>query len=426
MKKAAITTLGCKVNQVETSSIVQQLIERNYEIVDFNTEADIYIINTCTVTNRTDFKSRNLIRQALKHKALNATVRIIVTGCYAQKERDEIVALGEIDLIVDNQSKIDLHAWLDKDDYQFTDIMQADTFNWIDIDGMHERTRAFLKVQDGCNYYCAYCAVPYGRGPSRSMDFADVLRQANSLVEQGYQEIVLTGINIGLYQDKKAEKRLPELIKALVEIDKLKLLRISSIEPDLFTDELLNIIEHNSKICPHFHVALQSGTDSVLKRMGRKYSAKQAQDLIIKLNAIKPDCAIGLDIITGFPGETDEEFQQTYYVLSALPIAYLHVFVYSKRKGTPAATMPNQIHGDISKQRSELLIKLSDTQKQAYLEKLLCGKVVLNGVVETVEQGIGSALSDHYIRIYRKEEAIKENDYISGAGISLYKDGILI
>lgn len=218
MKKAAIATLGCKVNQVETSSIVQQLIERNYQIVEFHEPADIYIINTCTVTNRTDFKSRNLIRQAQKQKQLNPGVRIIVTGCYAQKERDDIIELGEIDLIVDNQSKIDLDAWLDSDSYQFEDIMQASTFNWKSIDSMHERTRAFLKVQDGCNYFCAYCAVPYGRGPSRSMDFDEVLKQATNLVEQGYKEIVLAGINLGLYNDIKANKKLPELINALVEI----------------------------------------------------------------------------------------------------------------------------------------------------------------------------------------------------------------
>ncbi len=426
MKKAAIATLGCKVNQVETSSIVQQLIERNYQIVEFHEPADIYIINTCTVTNRTDFKSRNLIRQAQKQKQLNPGVRIIVTGCYAQKERDDIIELGEIDLIVDNQSKIDLDAWLDSDSYQFEDIMQASTFNWKSIDSMHERTRAFLKVQDGCNYFCAYCAVPYGRGPSRSMDFDEVLKQATNLVEQGYKEIVLAGINLGLYNDIKANKKLPELINALVEIDKLNLLRISSIEPDLFTDELINTITKSNKVCPHFHLALQSGSDSILKRMGRKYNVQSVKSLIEKLSVAKKNCAIGLDVICGFPGETEEEFRHTFDLISDLPITYLHVFVYSKRKGTPAATMPDQIHGDVSKQRSNLLIELSNARKQAFMQNIILHQTQLCGVVEQVEKQVGSSLSDHYIRIYRTSADIAENEIICGEGIKLYKDGIVI
>jgi len=426
MKKAAIATLGCKVNQVEASSIVQQLVERDYEIVGFDCVADIYIINTCTVTNRTDYKSRNLIRQALNQKAANPQVRIIVTGCYAQKEKAEIEALGEIDLIVDNRSKIDLSVWLDKADYQFADIMQAKTFYWKDIDGMHERTRAFLKIQDGCDYFCAYCAVPYGRGPSRSMDYTDVIRQAENLVQQGYHEIVLAGINLGLYEDKMAAIKLPELIKALVENDKLNFLRISSIEPDLFTDELIKVISASPKLCSHFHIALQSGSDSVLQRMGRKYKAHVVKDLVLKLQEVKPDCAIGLDIICSFPGETEAEFMETYNFLSVLPIAYLHVFVYSKRKGTPAATMQNQIHGDISKQRSALLIKLSDTKKHAYMNRLIANQTLLSGVVEKIDNKIGSALSDHYIRIYNKDSALCENEIVSGVGLKLYKEGILI
>jgi len=426
MKTAAIATLGCKVNQVETSSIVQQLIERNYQIVDFSQTADIYIINTCTVTNRTDFKSRNLIRQAQKEKLSNHEIKIIVTGCYAQKEKDEIEALGNIDLIVDNQSKIDLKLWLDNKHYQFQDIMQADEMLWNPFDTMHERTRAFIKIQDGCDYYCTYCAVPYGRGHSRSLDFTEVINQASRLVVKGYQEIVLTGVNLGLYQDKKSGKKLSNVIKALVGIDGLKLLRISSIEPDLWKNELFDSIAYSDNVCPHFHIPLQSGSDSVLQRMGRRYSVQDINEICARLRSIKPNCAIGLDIICGFPGETENEFEQTADLLTSLPISYLHVFSYSKRKRTPAASMLHQVKGDVIRQRTNILTELSNLKKQDYILELITDKTKLKGIIEKNSNGTGTSLSDHYIRLYKADKNLKVNSFISGEGVKQYKDGILI
>lgn len=426
MKTAAIATLGCKVNQVETSSIVQQLKQHGYQIVDFFQTADIYIINTCTVTNRTDFKSRNLIRQAQKVKSNNPEVKIIVTGCYAQKEKEEINAIGEIDLIVDNQSKIDLDLWLDNKDYSFLDIMNADKMLWNPIDTMHERTRAFIKIQDGCDYYCSYCAVPYGRGHSRSLDFDEVIKQAAVLVEKGYQELVITGVNIGLYNDKIRNKHLSDIIKVIVEIDNLKLLRISSIEPDLWNEELFDVITQSDKICPHFHIPLQSGSDSVLQRMSRRYSAQIIKEICERLHIAKPNCAIGLDIICGFPGESEEEFLQTTDLLTALPITYLHVFSFSKRKGTPAAAMQNQVNGKMIKQRTTILTEISSSKKQEYIRMLLEVKTELRGIVEKIDNNIGTSLSDHYIRIYQSNKLLKENTLICGKGFKKYKEGILI
>ncbi|MFO7660247.1 MAG: tRNA (N(6)-L-threonylcarbamoyladenosine(37)-C(2))-methylthiotransferase MtaB [Candidatus Cloacimonadaceae bacterium] len=426
MKKAAVATLGCKVNQVESGSIIEQLTDLYYTIVDFSQPADLYIINTCTVTNRTDFKSRSLIRQALKQKNIDPGVRIIVTGCYAQKEPDEVRALEGIDVLVDNQAKVDVRRWLDNAEYHFQDIMTADEMLWKPIKSLHEHTRAFLKIQDGCDYYCSYCAVPYGRGHVRSLDFDKVIEQAEILVDNGYKEIVLSGVNLGLYRDKKTAKSLAEVIKALVEIEGLNLLRLSSIEPDLWSEELLQTIKLSDKICSHFHIPLQSGSDSVLQRMGRRYFATHVSQLVSKLRAIRPDCAIGLDVISGFPGETDDEHQQTIDFLTELNPAYLHVFGYSKRKGTPAAKMTNQINGEISRQRVQELTNLSNTAKERYKQSLITEEVSLSGIVEKVQNGFARGLSDHYIRLYISSAKLSENDFVEGTAVRLDKDGIML
>jgi len=426
MKTAAIATLGCKVNQVESSSIAEQLTEKGFQIVEFDQPADVYIINTCTVTNRTDYKSRNLIRKAQKQKSVNPQVKIIVTGCYAQKEIAEIRELGNIDLIVDNQAKIDLDLWLENDQYQFRDIMHAEAMPWKPVKTMHERTRAFLKIQDGCDYYCSYCAVPYGRGPSRSLSFREVIEQAELLTGNGYQEIVLSGVNLGLYHDKTTDKKLSDAIQVMVEKNKLKLLRLSAIEPDLWENDLIEVIQSSEKVCPHFHVPVQSGCDSVLQSMGRKYSVSLVQNLIWKLNEIKPDCAIGLDIISGFPGETEAEHQKTLEFIKEAEISYLHVFGYSKRKGTPATLLSNQNNGKVIKQRVAELTTLSNIKKEECRKKLISKGIKLRGIVETVANGLGSSLSDHYLRIYSGKDDTNENDYTEGIADRKHKDGILI
>jgi threonylcarbamoyladenosine tRNA methylthiotransferase MtaB len=426
MNKVAVATLGCKVNQVETSTIIQQLIELGFQIVPFAEPADIYIINTCTVTNRTDFKSRSLIRQAKLNKLHHPNVRIIVTGCYAQKERQELESMGGIDLIVDNQDKVNLEAWFDNQNYRFHDICQAETLYWKTINGMHQRTRAFIKVQDGCDYFCSYCAVPYGRGKPRSLSSDEVINQTRILIQAGYKEIVLTGVNLGLYRDKTNDIDLAEILKVIVNIDHRILFRISSIEPDLWSDSLLGVITDNQNICPHFHIPAQSGSDQVLKAMKRRYDVQLIKGLVNQLTSDRKDCAIGLDIICGFPGETKEDFAATYTLIQELPITYLHVFGYSKRKSTPAAIMQNQVNGNLVRQRVHNLMELGKLKKSMYRDKLIKARTLVSGVTEKVDNKTGSCLSDHYLRAYKTSESICLNSILEGAAVRQYKDGILI
>ena len=424
--RIAIATLGCKVNTYESATIVESF--EGSEVVDFSQDADIYIINTCTVTNRSDYKSRNLIRKALKKKELNPKIKIIVTGCFAQRSPDEIAEMGEIDFIIDNQAKLDIAEIVSGRDYAFADIMQAKDFAYRPLTSMLTHTRAYLKIQDGCDFYCSYCAIPYGRGHSRSARFEDVIAQANIFAKQGYKEIVLGGVNIGLYssvaQDAVPAKSSPvvadsvpptpqailqpqdlaSVVQALANIPKLQLIRISSIEPQLFSTELIQKLSQIDKLCPHFHIALQSGSDAVLQAMCRKYTAALVRDMVNEILSLFPDAAIGFDVICGFPSETDALFEQTFNFLSSLPISYLHVFSYSKRKGTPAATMPNQINGKIKTQRVRQLTSLSLTKKEEYARLLKKQNPLIRGVVELSENGSSESLSDHYLRIRVSEE----------------------
>jgi len=405
--RIAIATLGCKVNQAESAALLAQFADS--QVVDWAEEADIYIINTCTVTNRTDYKSRYLIRQALEKKKANPFARVVVTGCFAQRSRDEILALGAVDYVVDNQQKLEIASILAGSPYSFMDIMQAASFAYRPYTQMYERTRAFMKVQDGCDFYCSYCAVPYGRGHSRSASLNQVLRQARLLVESGYKEIVLGGVNLGLYRD--GGNGLAEVARELAKLEGLQLLRLSSLEPQLISDQLISQLSAIPKLCPHFHIPLQSGSDSVLKRMGRRYDTRLVEQLCAKLATAFPFVALGLDVITGFPGETGEEHRQTIGFLQSLPLAYLHVFSYSKRKGTPAEKMPNQVLRELKNKRSGELHALSGQLSQVYRNTLAQNKVLLRGIVESSEAGFGEFVSDHYLR-YRVAGAYQVGELV--------------
>lgn len=419
--RIAINTLGCKTNQAESASIISQFDPNKIELVDFDQDADIYIVNTCTVTNRTDYKSRYLIRKALAKKSSNPEAKVIVTGCYAQRSEDEVYSLGEVDLVVDNQHKLDIEALLDKQGYEFCDIMQAEAFNFKLQNGMIEHTRAFQKIQDGCDYYCSYCAVPYGRGHNRSARLSDVLLQAKTFVDSGYKEIVLGGVNLGLWRD--GTLGLADLLKEMECIPGLELVRLSSLEPQLFTDKLINQIADSSIVAPHFHLALQSCSDTVLKRMNRVYKTELVSDLLQQITSRIPDAAIGADIICGFPGETEEEFAETYSFIQNSPLAYLHVFSYSKRKGTPAAAMPDQITGATMKRRSQALHRLNDKLKCSYMSCLVKNGARLRGVVETATETEASFLSDHYIRAYTTQ-SYATGELASIIAKNFYKDGL--
>jgi len=393
--RIAIATLGCKINQAESSAIIAQF--ENAEIVSWHEKADVYIINTCTVTNRTDYKSRNLIRQALDKKALDPLIKIVVTGCYVQRSAEQVKNLGAVDYIVDNQQKLEIAEILSGSSYHFMDIMDAKAFAYKPFTRMHERTRAFMKIQDGCDFYCSYCAVPYGRGHTRSAKLEQVLEQARLLVEAGYKEIVLGGVNLGLYRD--GENSLAAVVQELGNLDGLELIRLSSLEPQLLTEDLITTLSRAPKLCPHFHIPLQAGSDTVLTRMGRRYDTALISRLVARLNQAFPDVALGMDVITGFPGESEAEHRQSVELLKSLSLAYLHVFSFSKRKGTPAEKMPFQVPKDIKILRSSELHELSENFQRSYRKRLVEGEVQVRGIVESCEHGISEFVSDHYLRM---------------------------
>lgn len=393
--RLAISTLGCKTNFYESAAIAERF--GDVELVKFTEDADVYIINTCTVTNRTDYKSRNLIRKALAKKADNPEVKVVVTGCFAQRSISEIQALGPVDLVVDNQSKLDIAEIIAGRENHFTDIMDARDFVYRPVSNMLSHTRAFQKIQDGCDFYCAYCAVPYARGHSRSARYEDVIAQARLFADNGFREIVLGGVNLGLYRDEK--KNLADVVRGIAEIDEIKLIRLSSIEPQLLFDDLLYNLSDVAKLCPHFHIPLQSGSDVILKSMGRRYDTILIRNLVSEILAIYPDAAIGFDTICGFPGENDDFFMETHDLLNSLPIAYLHVFSYSKRKGTRADQMPNQVPADIKNQRSLALTQLSREKTHKYMKKLKELNIRLRGINESDDPANPETLSDHYLRV---------------------------
>jgi len=397
--RIAIATLGCKANQAESAVILDQF--GDFQLVPWQEEADIYIINTCTVTNRTDYKSRYLIRQALAQKAKNPFAKIVVTGCFAQRYPEEIAKMGNIDLLIDNQQKLNMADILAGSNYEFMDIMQAKEFAYKPTTKMYNRTRAFQIIQDGCDFNCAYCAVPYGRGRSRSATLEQVLQQAHLFVESGYKEIVLSGINLGLYKDGNND--LTDVL--------FRLIRLSSIEPQLFNDKLINTLPLISKLCPHYHIPLQCGADTGLKRMRRRHSTTTTNKLTIKIWERIPYPAIGMDIITGFPGETEEEHQQTCSYLRSLPLAYLHIFSFSKRKGTPAFELPNQIPKTIKNHRANELTQISRELTVAYTNSLVENNIPLRGIVEKSANGYCEFLSDHYVRV-RFSGNYKPGDFV--------------
>ena len=407
MMRIAIATLGCKANQAESAVILDQF--GDFQLVPWQEEADIYIINTCTVTNRTDYKSRYLIRQALAQKAKNPFAKIVVTGCFAQRYPEEIAKMGNIDLLIDNQQKLNMADILAGSNYEFMDIMQAKEFAYKPTTKMYNRTRAFQIIQDGCDFNCAYCAVPYGRGRSRSATLEQVLQQAQLFVDNGYKEIVLSGINLGLYKDGNND--LTDVLFRLNEIKGLELIRLSSIEPQLFNDKLINTLPLISKLCPHYHIPLQCGADTGLKRMRRRHSTTTTNKLTIKIWERIPYPAIGMDIITGFPGETEEEHQQTCSYLRSLPLAYLHIFSFSKRKGTPAFELPNQIPKTIKNHRANELTQISRELTVAYTNSLVENNIPLRGIVEKSANGYCEFLSDHYVRV-RFSGNYKPGDFV--------------
>jgi threonylcarbamoyladenosine tRNA methylthiotransferase MtaB len=413
MPRVALHTLGCKLNYAETATIGKQFLRRGYELARAGEPADVWVINTCSVTERANRECRQLIRRALRSPG---NPYVIVTGCYAQLDPEKVASIKGVDVVLGTKEKFDLFRYADPlsgkggPRVHVSEIDAADTFGPAFTTEAGSRTRAYLKVQDGCDFNCSFCTIPLARGVSRSQPVNDAVAQARDLVGQGYREIVLTGVNVGDY-GKNSGASLLTLLRALDQVDGLERLRVSSIEPNLLTSGIIEAVAGSRTLCPHFHVPLQSGTDEILHAMRRRYTAGQYADLIHAIRQRIPDAAIGVDVITGFPGESDAHFETTYRYLSGLPVSYLHVFTYSERPNTPAATMNGAVEPRVRYQRNDMLRMLGQKKKRAFYESRL-GRVVTVLTEGDVEQGVRFGFTPNYVRVGIPEKVCNENEIV--------------
>jgi threonylcarbamoyladenosine tRNA methylthiotransferase MtaB len=401
----ALHTLGCKLNFSETSTIGKEFLSRGYEIVDFKQKADVYVFNTCSVTENAEKECRQLVRRVLRQ---NPDAFIIVTGCYAQLRPDEISNIEGVDAVLGSNEKFKLFSILDNFNKKEISCIYVSPVNEInDFGAAHStdsdsRTRAYFKIQDGCDYKCSFCTIPGARGSSRSMLPGAVLDEFKSLIDNGYKEIILTGVNVGDYgnftDSSKESYNLYKLLLKMVEINNDFRIRISSIEPNLLTDDIIELTANNEKMCKHFHIPLQSGNPRILKAMRRRYRTEDYKNLVLKLKNRIPDIGIGVDVIVGFPGETEEDFLITYNFLNELPVSYLHVFTYSERPDTVAITLPGSVDVHERKRRSNMLRILSEKKKHKFYSEM-SGKE-LEVLFETErENGIMKGFSSNYVRV---------------------------
>lgn len=373
-KKVAFYTLGCKLNFSETSTIARDFQNEGFERVDFEEIADIYVINTCSVTDNADKQFKQIVKKAMK---LNDKAFVAAVGCYAQLKPEELAAVDGVDLVLGATEKFKITDYIndlsknDMGEVHSCEIEEADFY--VGSYSIGDRTRAFLKVQDGCDYKCTYCTIPLARGISRSDALENVLRNASEISQQGIKEIVLTGVNIGDYGkgefgNKKHEHTFLDLVKALDEVEGIERLRISSIEPNLLKNETIEFVSQSRTFVPHFHIPLQSGSNDILKKMKRRYMRELYTERVAKIREVMPHACIGVDVIVGFPGETDEHFLETYHFLNDLDISYLHVFTYSERDNTEAVDMDGVVPANVRSKRSKMLRGLSVKKRRAFYE----------------------------------------------------------
>ncbi len=402
-KTVALITLGCKVNQYETNAMSQKLIENGYKVVEHTQKADIYIINTCTVTNMSDRKSRQMIRRA---KEMNPKAFIIAVGCYVQVSKEEVEKIEEIDLALGNEEKVNIvdycNKLLEEKDSEkqsaMEDVMQAKEFSEFGETSYTEKTRAVIKVQDGCDRFCSYCIIPYARGRVRSRKPEHIIKEIENIAKQGIKEVVITGIHIASYgKDFRNGYKLIDLLEEINQIEGIERIRLGSIEPLLITEEFVQRLTKLEKICEHFHLSLQSGCDETLKRMNRRYTIEQFTEIVERLRVAYSNVNLTTDIIVGFPGETEEEFNKTYKFLENIKFYKMHIFKYSQRKGTKAAEMPEQISPEEKEKRSKKLIELSDKNEEEYNKKYI-GKTV-EVLWEEEKQGTYKGHTKNYVLV---------------------------
>ena len=413
-KKVAFLTLGCKTNQYETNGMMQQFLDAGYEICNADEEPDIYIVNTCTVTNIADRKSRQSLRKVKNKK----DTIVIAVGCYAQVAKDTLQNMPEIDIILGNKEKKNIIKYIE--DYEISrnkivdvaNINMQQDFDEYGCITYTEKARTTIKIQDGCNNFCSYCLIPYARGRVRSRNKENILEEARKIANKGIKEIVLTGIHIASYgKDFNEEYELVDLLEDLNKIEGIERIRLGSLEPTIITEEFVERLIKLDKICNHFHLSLQSGCDETLKRMNRKYTTKEFREVVKRLRNNIKDVNLTTDIIVGFPGETEEEFNTTYEFLKEIKFYKMHIFKYSKRDGTIAATMPNQIDGNIAEQRSKKLIELSERNQKEYEKKYVSKEVEVLFEEKQGEYWVGH--TTNYMLVKYKSNQNLENKILS-------------
>ena len=412
-KTVAACTLGCKTNQYETDGMMEILKKMGASVVNFEDTADVYLINTCSVTNMADKKSRQMIHRARKN---NPEALVIACGCYVQAEKEKLSQDKDIDIIISNNRKKDIGHVIAEyfnsgETACFTDISREKEFEELDVNKPVYHTRAYVKIQDGCSQFCTYCIIPYVRGRIRSRSMDSVIDEISRLAEAGVKEVVLTGIHISSYgRDMDGDTGLADLVENISKIEGIERIRLGSLEPGIITEEFAHRIKAVDKLCPHFHLSLQSGCDSVLRRMNRKYTCSEYMEKCELLRKVYKNPAITTDVIVGFPGETEEEFECTRKYLEDINLYEMHIFKYSQRKGTPAATMPNQVDPSVKNSRSDVLLAISEHNKHAY-QDLFVGTTVKVLVEELVEKNGEEYMRGHterYMDVHISTEGITD------------------
>ncbi len=413
MKKVAFYTLGCKLNFSETSSIGRLFTDAGYSVVEFTEGADVYVINTCSVTEHADKKCRKVVKEALKYSP-NAYVTIV--GCYAQLKPQEIAEIEGVDMVLGAAEKFRIVEFISDLTKQPKAVIHQQNIekvnhNFIAAYSIGDRTRTFLKVQDGCDYPCTYCTIPLARGGSRSDTIENVVNRARQVAAGGVKEIVLTGVNLGDFgiRNGQREDKFFDLVKALDEVEGVERIRISSIEPNLLSNEIIQFVATSKRFVPHFHIPLQSGSNKILGLMKRRYRRELYTERVAAIKAVMPDCCIGVDVIVGFPGETQEDFLDTYQFLNGLDISYLHVFTYSEREQTEAAEMPGVVPGSSRADRSKMLHILSDKKRRAFYQSQI-GKDAEVLFEDDQKGGYMHGFTKNYVKVRAKYDPVMVNE----------------
>lgn len=421
-KKVALYTLGCKLNYSETSTIGRKFNEAGFQIVDFSEKADVYLINTCSVTDNADKKCRKVVKEALK---IAPSAYVIIVGCYAQLKPKEISEIPGVDMVLGAAEKFRIVEFLT----DLTKQPKATVYNqpiseaneFVASFSVGDRTRTFLKVQDGCDYSCTFCTIPMARGASRSDTIEKIVHQAHEIAAMGVKEIVLTGVNIGDFgiRDGNREDRFFDLVKSLDEVEGIERIRISSIEPNLLSDEIIEFVAASKRFVPHFHMPLQSGSNKILGLMRRRYRRELYTERVAKIKQLMPDCCIGVDVIVGFPGETREDFIDTYNFLNDIDLSYLHVFTYSERDNTIAAQMEGAVPGSQRSDRSKMLHILSEKKRRAFYETQL-GKEAVVLFEGDVKDGMMHGFTTNYVKVQAKYDPVLVNEtkFVRLCGVS--------